>query len=152
MTTVCKRRTFFASAFPDDIELQLAGLLHDIDHILGCHPSMHGDVGARYLSDVMPPDVLDLIRLHVPAKRYLVATQPDYRDRLSPASAATLRSQGEISGNEAAEFLNHRLARRSIALRRADEQAKSKGIRVPGLSSWTEPLLTIATEWQTANA
>jgi predicted HD phosphohydrolase len=128
-------------AFPDDIELQVAGLLHDIDHVIGCHPSMHGDVAADYLAPVVSPPIIKLIQLHVPAKRFLISRDPCYRNRLSAASEATFRSQGqEMISDEVERFRAEPLSRRATALRRADEQAKSGSVRVPPFASWIELL------------
>jgi predicted HD phosphohydrolase len=128
-------------AFPRDVALQVAGLLHDIDHVLGCHPSVHGELAAHYLDNVMSPEVVGLIRLHVPAKRYLVATDPDYRARLSAASELSLRAQGaDLLDDELDELVLNPMWRRVVALRRADEQAKTHGVRFAPLSSWLAPL------------
>jgi predicted HD phosphohydrolase len=128
-------------AFPDDLELQVAGLLHDVDQVIGCHPSMHGDIAAEYLGAVVHAPVIGLILLHVPAKRYLISRDPCYRNRLSAASEVSLRSQGDhMPADEAERFADNSLARRAIALRRADEQAKSSAVRTPALASWFEVL------------
>lgn len=128
-------------AFPRDVSLQVAGLLHDIDHVLGCHPSVHGDVAAHYLADVVEPEVIALVQLHVPAKRFLVTSDPDYRTRLSAASELSLRAQGAVlCEDEADSLVLDPLWRRAIALRRADDQAKSDGVRAGSLASWAEAL------------
>jgi predicted HD phosphohydrolase len=128
-------------AFPDDVELQVAGLLHDIDQVIGCHPSLHGEVAAEYLGAVVHAPVLGLIQLHVPAKRFLVSRDPCYRSRLSAASEVSFRSQSEhVPTDEMERFADNVLARRAIALRRADEQAKSSSVRTPALRSWYEVL------------
>jgi predicted HD phosphohydrolase len=132
-------------AFSDDVELQIAGLLHDIDHVIGCHPSLHGDVAVAFLADLFPKPVTEMIRLHVPAKRFLIARDPTYRDRLTSASEATLRSQGEAMAIDEIElFQAEPLARRATALRRADEQAKSSSVRTSSLDAWREPLRALA--------
>jgi gamma-butyrobetaine dioxygenase len=68
--------------------------------------------------------------MHADAKRYLCATEPEYLDRLSPASRHTLGLQGGVmSPDEAARFAEHRWARDAVALRRWDDQAKVVGKR-----------------------
>ena len=132
-------------AFPTDIALQVAGLVHDIDHVIGHHPSVHGAVSATYLADVVNDDVVALVALHVPAKRFLVATDMKYRERLSAASELSLRAQGgPMSGDELMAFRSNRNARRAIALRRADDRAKAPGIPVPSLDSWRWALDAVA--------
>jgi predicted HD phosphohydrolase len=77
--------------------------------------------------------VLQPIRLHVAAKRYLCATEPGYRDRLSPASLRSLALQGgAFSPAELERFLCEPHAIDAIALRRWDDQAKIAGRATPG--------------------
>lgn len=124
-------------AFPDDVELQLAGLLHDIDSVMSCHPSKHGVAGAEFLAPVFSPDIVGLVRLHVRAKRYLLAVDPEYRARSSAESEAMLRVQGlPLSPEQIAAFENEPLARRAVMLRRADEQARRPGGRVSTVLGW----------------
>ena len=70
-----------AEMAPDDVELQLAGLTHDVGHIVpGAHDAddLHGELGGRLVGTVLGSGVARLVELHVPAKRYLVATDPTY--------------------------------------------------------------------------
>jgi predicted HD phosphohydrolase len=131
---------------PDDVELQVAGLLHDIGHQLAPgHPELHGVAGARFLRGLFGDRVADLVELHVDAKRYLVAVEPEYRWSLSDESAATLVAQGEALDDEAVEaFARHPLAADAITLRRADEGAKVPGLEVPGLATWIPVLERLA--------
>ena len=64
-----------------------AALLHDIGHLLheeGEQPALRGvddrheQIGAEYLLPAFGPAVAEPVRLHVPAKRYLCATDPGY--------------------------------------------------------------------------
>ena len=50
----------------------------------------HGEAGARWLTPRVGARVAWLAEQHVPAKRYLVATDPDYRAQLSEVSLRTL--------------------------------------------------------------
>src|ERR1700677_144977 len=68
---------------PDDVELQIAGLVHDVGHMLRPgDDDAHGELGAEFVQPVLGRRVADLVRLHVPAKRYLVTTEPGYRQTL----------------------------------------------------------------------
>lgn len=83
--------------------LMAASLLHDIGHFLHAYDedcakhgidSKHESVAADFLASHFRPEVVEPIRLHVAAKRYLCATHPDYDDRLTPASQLSLKLQG----------------------------------------------------------
>src|ERR1700756_2724078 len=83
--------------------LVLAALLHDIGHLLERLPAdiadwtadaHHQALRARWRAESFPPEISEPVRLHVAAKRYLCATDPDYRAKLSPASVHTLKLQG----------------------------------------------------------
>lgn len=125
---------------PEDVALQIAGLLHDVGHTLS-PVSDHAGAGEAALRDVMGPRVARLVGLHVAAKRYLVAREGAYFAALSPLSVETLRVQGgPFSADEAAAFETLPDWREAVRLRRADEAAKVAGLKVPGLDAWREAL------------
>jgi predicted HD phosphohydrolase len=71
-----------------------AALLHDVGHLLARAPAdlaewkadaRHEVSGARWLAARFGPDVFEPVRLHVPAKRYLCATDPNYAAQLRAA-------------------------------------------------------------------
>ena len=110
-------------------DLALAGLLHDIGHLLGEAGDWgfpeHAEAGAVHLQAWLPPSVVEPIRLHVAAKRHLVATDPDYAERLSEASTVTLAQQGgPLSPAESVDFEAHPWSADAIRLRQADEAGK----------------------------
>jgi predicted HD phosphohydrolase len=126
---------------PDDVELQLAGLTHDVGHILpGAHDDdLHGELGGRLVGTVLGSRVATLVELHVPAKRYLVATDPAYGGELSAGSTISLALQGgPMDPGEAAAFEGDPLGPRAAILRRADEAAKAPGAATSTLSRWRE--------------
>lgn len=131
---------------PLDPELQVAGLVHDIGHDLAPgHPERHGVLGREYLADVFSERVGALVELHVDAKRYLVAVEPGYRDRLSAVSAQTLIAQGEaMNAHEVAAFRGQPHHEDAVVLRRADEDAKTPGRPVPPLEAWLPVLEAVA--------
>ena len=83
---------------------------------------------------LLPDAVLEPIRLHVDAKRYLCTMEPGYWETLSPASQHSLVLQGgPFTPKEAMQFAAQPFAQEAIRLRRYDDHAK-----VPGLV--TQPL------------
>jgi len=125
---------------PDDVELQLAGLVHDIGHRFGSDDD-HGRLGAACVRALLGDRVAGLVEAHVPAKRYLVTTDASYRSRLSADSVRTLALQGGPLGPEdAAAFAASPVGAAAVVLRRADDAAKVLGRVVPPLAYWL-PLL-----------
>jgi phosphonate degradation associated HDIG domain protein len=120
-----------------------AALLHDVGHLLHDLPEhcalsgfddAHEVRGASWLGRHFGPEVAEPVRLHVPAKRFLCATDPSYVGSLSEASARSLKLQGgPFTADEAAQFRNHPHAETAVALRRFDEQAKVPGLPTPAL-------------------
>ena len=122
--------------------LVLAALLHDIGHFLSEPDSEfgvsdHGALGAAWLAERFNEAVTEPVRLHVAAKRYRCRVDPEYVDRLSPASVGTLALQGGVmDAGEVAAFEAEPFAEQALALRTWDESAKVVGLRVPGLPDY----------------
>jgi predicted HD phosphohydrolase len=123
---------------PDDLELQVAGLVHDLGHVAVPNDADgHGRHGRVLFAELLGERVAALVELHVPAKRYLVTVEDAYGDTLSPGSVRTLAEQGgPMTPDEVADFTAQRHHRDAIVLRRADEAAKVPGRQVPGLDEW----------------
>ncbi len=135
-----------AASDPDDLELQVAGLLHDVGHVLvpGAD-DVHGAVGAAATGPVFGERVAALIGGHVAAKRYLVAVDDTYRGQLSEGSRRTLGVQGEaMSSAEVAAFVRTPHFHAAVRLRRADEAAKDPAAEVPPLDHWLPTLSRLA--------
>jgi predicted HD phosphohydrolase len=124
--------------FPDDIELAVAGLVHDIGHLLpGVGDAEHAEVGAEAVRAALGDRVAGPVGLHVEAKRYLVARQNAYTAVLAPDSVASLALQGgPMSPEEQQDFERLPHAQRALDLRRADERGKVDGSEVGGLGEW----------------
>ena len=127
-----------AQAAPGDVELQAAGLVHDVASSMDPRPAGdHAAVGAGLVRGLLGDRVADLVGGHVEAKRYLVTVEPAYRATLSENSTATLGLQGEqLSPGELDAFERSPLRDDWVALRRADDRAKVNGATVPGLDHW----------------
>lgn len=130
--------------------LVAAALLHDIGHLVndqGETPSergiddLHQFHGAHWLQPLFDRDVLEPIRLHVAAKRYLCAVRPEYFDALSVDSKRSLALQGGIfSAGEAEAFGQTAHAAAAVKLRLWDDEAKVAGLRTPTFADFM-PLL-----------
>ena len=131
-------------------ELIAAALLHDIGHLLHGLPEdigeqgidgRHEEIGSRWLSRYFGSDMVDAVRLHVPAKRYLCAVELGYLDGLSPASQQSLALQGgPFSADEAAAFEAEPAFQWAVRLRRWDDEAKVPGLAIPGLDHYRSHL------------
>jgi predicted HD phosphohydrolase len=129
---------------PLDIELQVGGLVHDVGHQFG-PDERHGEIGADLVRPILGERVAALVAAHVPAKRYLVATDARYAERLSSVSTTTLTVQGgPLADAEALAFRALPCCDDAIELRRADDGGKVPGRKVPGLERWAEPLSELA--------
>lgn len=120
-----------------------ASLLHDIGHLVGEGDeglaergidAAHEQIAAEWLSRHFPPAVVEPVRLHVDAKRYLCRTDPNYWNGLSEASKTSLEVQGGIySESEAAAFIALPYAEDAVKLRRWDDAAKTPRLKTPDL-------------------
>lgn len=129
---------------PLDIELQVAGLVHDVGHQFG-PDERHGDIGGDLVRPILGERVAALVAAHVPAKRYLVATDARHAELLSSVSTATLAVQGgPLAETEVLAFRALPCFDDAIELRRADDGGKVPGRRVPGLDRWAEALSELA--------
>jgi phosphonate degradation associated HDIG domain protein len=131
----------FAEAGGEPPSLVAAALLHDIGHMihdLGEDPALdgiddtHEERAAEWLSDYFGPEVTEPIRLHVRAKRYLVAVDPGYLKRLSEDSVRSLVLQGgPMSPGEVSEFRRLPYADAAVRLRGYDDLAKNPSAATP---------------------
>ena len=123
--------------------LVVAALLHDVGHFVAIDDigdkddidDVHELRGVAVLVRDFPPAVIEPIRLHVAAKRYLTAVEPTYLRGLSPASVHSLAQQGgPFRGAEIARFEALPFAEHAVRLRRWDDLAKRPDWRTPSLA------------------
>lgn len=122
-----------------DDEVVVAALLHDIGrsrpvaHTYAGLP--HEEAGARFCRERFGERVAWLVAQHVPAKRYLVATDPLYHATLSDESVMTLRTQGgPMDADEVAAFEANPDHREAAQLRRWDDLAKDPDAPTPDVA------------------
>jgi phosphonate degradation associated HDIG domain protein len=139
----CAQLAEWAQADPS---LVAAALLHDIGHFVD---EMTGDQiddqherrAASRLAPSFAAAVVEPVRLHVQAKRYLVATDARYLAGLSSASLHSLGLQGgPMSADECRRFEATPFAEDAVLLRRWDDSAKIPGRKTPPLAYYL-PLL-----------
>ncbi len=130
-------------------ELVCACLMHDLGHLVAQKPhavgerrdDLHQYIAMPFLRSVFPPAVLEPIRLHVDAKRYLCAVSDSYWDSLSAASKHSLQLQGGMfSEAEAQAFIARPYASDAALLRRWDDQAKTPGLSTPPMARYARLL------------
>ncbi len=137
-----------------DAALITAALLHDLGHLINDQGSaennftptlqgvddQHQRVALPRLRQLFGDAVLQPIRLHVDAKRYLCARGDDIRsgaDYLAALSADSLRSlklQGGVFDEaQAARFIAQAFAKQAVLVRRWDDRAKIAEQHTPPL-------------------
>ncbi len=135
----------------------VAALLHDIGHYTGEFgddyidrgvDNLHEEAGARILERWFPPEVIEAVRWHVAAKRYLCAVEPSYLEALSDASRRTLELQGgPMDEKEARQFAANPWRDTIVRVRRYDDGAKVPGRQTPGLDHYLELVEQVLEDW-----
>lgn len=135
-------QTAYCTQLHGGTELEIvAALLHDIGHLCapvdtpkmdGLGTMHHDDIGADYLDTLgFDPHIVDLVRNHVNAKRFLCWYDATYYDTLSDASQGTLQFQGgRMHQAEAITFQRHPNFRGRIIIRKSEERGKYIGENV----------------------
>ncbi len=138
-----------------DAALVTAAFLHDVGHLLhdldeDCAEEgiddKHEALGAEWLSQHFGADVVEPVRLHVAAKRYLCAVDEQYFAQLSDASRLSLSLQGgPFTTAQTRKFEEHPSFVAAIKLRRWDEQAKVPQLPTPPLEHYLDCARTVLT-------
>jgi len=134
-----------------------AALLHDIGHLLAktgriqasasteSGDDLHQYVALPFLRGLFSSAVLEPIRLHVDAKRYLCAADQPYWSTLSTASKQSLIVQGGVyTPPQAAEFDAQPFAQEAVRLRRYDDLAKVPAVVTPTLPHFLKIMHSVA--------
>lgn len=136
--------------------LIVAALLHDVGHLLHDLPDdapdrgtddHHEKSGCHYLSKYFLPAVVEPVRLHVDAKRYLCAVDAEYLTKLSQPSIVSLDLQGgPMTAPEIDEFHENPFVDDAIRLRLWDDAAKDPEFVTPALTHFAAYLAQVAME------
>ena len=120
-------------------------LLHDYGHFIIENPDElvkndkdgnHERIGYEYLKKFFKKEIVEPIRYHVLAKRYL-ARNKKYFNFLSEASKISLKLQGGIlNDKESKEFKKKEYFKNSILVRKFDESAKQTNIKMKSIDSY----------------
>jgi len=123
-----------------------AALMHDIGHLLHDLPDdstdkgiddVHEALGATFLIQHFKEEVVESVKLHVAAKRYLCLVDADYFEKLSPVSKASLLLQGGIMSEEERNiFESNTYFKEAVALRKWDDEAKIPNYMVEDVYSY----------------
>tara|TARA_B000000475_G_scaffold58224_1_gene45997 strand:+ start:993 stop:1529 length:537 start_codon:yes stop_codon:yes gene_type:complete len=132
-----------------DDDLICACLLHDYGHFLLEDPNElvknkldgeHENIAYQYLKKFFGAKVVEPIKYHVLAKRYL-ARDKKYFDLLSDASKISLKLQGGVlNDKESKNFKNKTYFKPSILLRKFDEAAKKTNIKMKSIHHYEKLL------------
>ncbi|MDC0043351.1 MAG: HD domain-containing protein [Candidatus Pelagibacter sp. TMED253] len=132
-------------------DLICSSLLHDYGHFIINDPDKlvrnkidgsHEIIGANYLKSFFSDKIIKPILLHVDAKRFL-AMNKKYFNNLSKASKVSLKLQGGImKAKEAKNFIKDKNYKDAIKLRRFDEGAKKKNIKIKKIEDYKKLLIS----------
>ena len=124
-------------------------LLHDYGHFILENPDelvkkkidgKHEDIGYEYLKKFFKKEVVEPIKYHVLAKRYL-ARGKKYFNSLSEASKISLKLQGGVlNKKESKEFEKKNFFKHSIKLRKFDEVAKRTDVKMKSIIEYKDLL------------
>ena len=124
-------------------------LLHDYGHFILENPDdlvrkkvdgKHEYIGYEYLKKFFNKGVVEPIKYHVLAKRYL-ARDKKYFNSLSDASKISLKLQGGVlNAKESKEFEKKDFFKHSIKLRKFDEVAKKSDIKMKSIIEYKDLL------------
>ena len=120
-------------------------LLHDYGHFIIEDPDKlvknekdgkHESIGYEYLKNFFNKEIVEPIKYHVLAKRYLVRGKK-YFNLLSEASKISLKLQGgPLNNKESKEFENKEYFNSAVLVRKFDEAAKKKDVKIKSIDNY----------------
>ena len=120
-------------------------LLHDYGHFIIEDPDSlvknnkdgeHESIGYEYLKTFFNKEIVEPIKYHVIAKRYL-SRNKKYFSFLSEASRTSLKLQGGVlNDKESKEFKKNKYFKKSVLVRKFDEAAKKTNIKIKSIDSY----------------
>ena len=132
-----------------DDDLICSCLLHDYGHFILENPDelvkenldgKHEDIGYEYLKNIFKKEIIEPIKYHLQAKRYL-ARDEKYFNLLSEASKISLKLQGGVlNDEESIIFEVQDYFKSTILLRKFDEAAKKTDIKMKSIHDYKKLL------------
>jgi len=126
-------------------DLVCSCLLHDYGHFIIEDPDSlvenekdgeHESIGYEYLKTFFNKEIVEPIKYHVLAKRYL-ARDKKYFNFLSEASKISLKLQGGVlSDKKSKKFEKKEYFKNSVLVRKFDEAAKKTNIKMKSIDSY----------------
>jgi len=120
-------------------------LLHDYGHFIIEDPDKlvinekdgkHENIGYEYLTKFFNKEIVEPIKYHVLAKRYLVRNKK-YFNFLSEASKISLKLQGgPLNNKESKEFEKKKYFKSSVLVRKFDEAAKKTDVKIKSIDDY----------------
>ena len=124
-------------------------LLHDYGHFIIENPDSfvknnedgeHESIGYEYLKKFFNKEIVEPIKYHVLAKRYL-SRNKKYFNNLSEASKVSLKLQGGVlDKKECKEFEKKEFFKSAIRLRKFDESAKKSNVKIKSINDYEDLL------------
>ena len=126
-------------------------LLHDYGHFIIESPDTlvknnedgeHESIGYEYLKKFFNKEIVEPIKYHVLAKRYL-ARDNKYLSLLSEGSKISLKLQGGLlNKKESKDFEKQNFFKNTIKLRKFDEAAKKTNIKMKSITDYKKLLIS----------
>ena len=124
-----------------------ACLLHDFGHFIIEDPDQlvsksvngkHENIAFDFLKNYFKPEVVEPIKLHVKAKRYLCRNK-SYWNALSDASKVSLKLQGNIMSDiDAKKFTSLKFHEDAILLRKYDDEGKIPNTKIKKIEEYRD--------------
>ena len=129
------------------VSLICACLLHDYGHFIIEDPDhlvsqsidgKHENIAFNFLKNYFKPEVVEPIKLHVQAKRYLCRNK-SYWNILSKASKVSLKLQGGMmDDNEAKKFVSLKFHNEAILLRKYVDEGKIPNTKIKKIEEYRD--------------
>ena len=124
-----------------------ACLLHDYGHFIIEDPDLlvsksidgkHENVGFNFLKDYFKPEVIEPIKLHVQAKRYLCRNKSYYNHLSNPSKISLKLQGGAMNDEEAKKFTSLKFYKDAIILRKYDDDGKIPNIKMKKIDEYRD--------------